>query len=124
MVLPETIEEPEVESEWQGREKHVEIECWAIVQTLQKHGRWTFREVLTGSGGWDELVYELCMNWNQFVDELEVAKNRYKKIDQIADRLAKTGGPYEFKMPDGTDAWYYAYSKPAIFRINHEGKLE
>lgn len=109
--------------EWNPHEVHLNLMSWSIVQTIKKHGKWFWREVSSGEGGWDELVFELATSFGQFKDELMV-KNRHRKMETIAARLEGQNQPYEFMMPDGTDGWYYAYCKPAVFRIDHEGKLQ
>ena len=124
MITAEPIEDvTEISSEWMPQDSHLELMVWAIVQTIKKNGRWVYREVSSGMGDWDELVHELYKEWGQFGDEMAVAKNKYRKMEQIAEKLAKRDEAYTFMMPDGTDGWYYAYCKPAVFRINHEGEL-
>lgn len=109
--------------EWKKQEDRLEVTTWCIVQTRKKDGRWDYREVEAGFGDWSELVYVLYEDYMQFGTDVETGKNKHTVLDEIAKRLEKQDQPYEFKLPDKTDNWYYAYSKPAIYRVDHEGKL-
>lgn len=111
---------------WKKQDEPIEVDCYAIVQVKKEDGRWKYREVVTSQGSWFDLVFELWSNYKIFDDEITLTKSsseKYNKMDEIGDRLSKLDRPYEFKLPDGTDWWYYAYCKPVSFRVDHEGKL-
>lgn len=112
--------------DWQPHGNSIDISVYVVVKTRKTHDRWEFVEVLSGQGDWSDLVHDLYVDFEQFKQDISTAgstKNKYQVIDRIADKLSKQDQPYEFKLPDGTDEWYYALCKPVRFKLNHEGKL-
>ena len=109
--------------EWMKQSDHLNIHTYTVVMTRKKSGRWEYYESASGLGDWAELVYVLYEDYGQFKEDVELAKNKHDALDSLAEKLAKHDQPYEFKLSDGTDNWYYAYSKPVVYRVDHEGKI-
>jgi hypothetical protein len=114
-------------SDWVSFNKPVEINVWVIIKRRRgKYDKWEYTEINRSLGDWHDLVYELFSCWQQFQDEVAHLSKRsakHERLDLIAERLSKADMPHEFVLPDGTDDWYVAYCKPAIFRIDSDGGL-
>jgi hypothetical protein len=114
-------------SEWTSADRAIHVSvCVIIKRRKAKHGRWEYQLINSFEGEWNDLVYELLTEYNQFKDEVDHLPSksaRHDKLDAIATHLEKSNVPYEFMLPDKTDDWYVAYVKPAIFRIDAEGLL-
>lgn len=109
--------------EWKKQSERIEVHTCVIIKTRKKNGRQEYQEVMKCGGDWAELVFILHEDYGQFKNEIEVAKNKHAALDAIAEKLSNLDRPYEFTLPDKTDYWYCAYSKPVIYRTDHEGKL-
>jgi hypothetical protein len=112
-------------SKWKKQGEHLDVPTYAIVKVRKKEGRWEYQEIESGSGDWADLVFILWENYEQFRDQIvgfSSVKDLHEKLDSLADHVSAKG-TYEFTLPDKTDDWYYATCRPAVYRIDHEGKL-
>jgi hypothetical protein len=113
-------------SDWKRQGEHIEVPTYSIVKTRKREGRWEYKEVESGQGDWNDLVFILWENFEQFRDLIigySSVKELHEKLDSVAANLEKKGVPYEFTLADKTDDWYYAFCKPAVYRVDHDGKL-
>jgi len=114
-------------TDWKKQDEDLWVPTYVIVKTRYKDGRWEYKEVEAGSGDWSDLVFILWENYGQFKDQLsdtfKSLKAMHERMDDIALGLAAKNRPYEFKLADETDEWFYAWSKSAIYKVDHEGKL-
>jgi len=113
-------------NEWISFNKPIPINVCVIIQRRRgKYDKWEYIEISRFMGDWNDLVDELHNVYGLFADEVEylgrVAK--HERLDHIAGKLEKEDMPYEFMLKDGTDNWYCAYCKPAVFRIDSDGGL-
>jgi len=112
---------------WTTFDKALEVNvCVIVKRRLGKGKRYEYQEVCMFRGDWNDLVHELYITYNQFVDQVEHLSKKqaiYERLDMIASELERRNSSYEFVLPDFTDEWFVAYCKPAVFRIDGEGNL-
>ena len=112
-------------ADWTNADLALEINTFVVAKKrINQDRRWEYQLVKKGSGGWARLVTVLHRDYKQFDDQivhLGSEQQRTKKLTTIAKSLAKRDQTYEFKLPDGTDDWYVAYSKPARYRVDASG---
>jgi hypothetical protein len=112
-------------AEWTSSDLALEINTYVVAKRrLNQDKRWEYVPMKKGAGGWARLVMFLFREYKQFHDQVahfSSDKQRETKLKTIARVLEKKNQTYEFKLPDGTDDWYVAFSKPARYRVDASG---